>query len=195
MNQSGFLRKQEKSCPEMFVLKNIHLCCLFFLSWKPGKLPYDVRRMSSHNKICSSPRICFGNNTACEDSRMTRLRANSCHFRNGKCECVFSFFSGGCNHGLILESSWSTCSWLSCESLVVDETQSHPSFSTHTHHKPTNKQTRGFPIAWSRARCYSRLICLAARFHRLEHVDRSQLICRVLLGPTEDTVSYTPPVM
>ena len=109
----------------------------------------------------------------------------------------FFFFFGGCNHVLILETSWSTCSWLSYESWLVDEAQSHPSFShKHTH---TQTQTRGFPIARGRACCYCRLsliclaLCLATRLKRLHSIDRSPLILQVLGhrdAHTGDTVLY-----
>lgn len=114
-------------------------------------------------KSVFSGHICFCSNTACEETRewWGSKRTVVTPFGNGHvrmCWFFLFFFLGGCDHDLILESSWSTCSWLSCESWAVDETQSHPSYSppTHTHtHKQT--PTRGFPIAPGRASCYNRL--------------------------------------
>ena len=153
-------------------------------------------------KSVSHDTFCFCNNTACEESRASwdseRTVVTPCG--NGRCENVgvfFFFFFGGCNHVLILETSWSTCSWLSYESWLVDEAQSHPSFShKHTH---TQTQTRGFPIARGRACCYCRLsliclaLCLATRLKRLHSIDRSPLILQVLGhrdAHTGDTVLY-----
>lgn len=53
----------------------------------------------------------------------------------------------GCNHCLVLESGPSTCSWLSCESLVVDETVA-PVINTHTHTQTLrNNHKLGIPCS------------------------------------------------